>query len=156
MSQRYIGNAERSKQKENQQGILKNLRIMLENSAEGLGPGESAAGVTYLSMRTHSKLQQLYIVVQGRTQLEHSSFIVMVGVDAKFKPWLILIETIVSAGPFETMSQEPWHPGKGTKPDSVIQRNVKCAPMQIIKQPEHRRTSTSEEQKWSSFQTNYD
>ena len=86
MSQRYIDNAERSKQKENQQGILKNLRIMLENSAEGFGPGESAAGVTYLSMRTHSKLQQLYIVVQGRTQLEHSSFIVMVGVDAKFKP----------------------------------------------------------------------
>ena len=42
MSQRYIDNAERSKQKENQQGILKNLRIMLENSAEGLGPGESA------------------------------------------------------------------------------------------------------------------
>ena len=57
---------------------------MLENSVEGLGPGKSAVGVTYLSMRIHPKLQQLYIVVQRRTQLEHSSFIVMVGVE--FKP----------------------------------------------------------------------
>ena len=32
----------------------------------------------------------------------------------------------------------------------------KCAPMQVIKQPEHGRTSTTMEQKWSSFQTNYD
>ena len=32
----------------------------------------------------------------------------------------------------------------------------KCAPMQVIKQPEHGRTSTTEGQKWSSFQTNYD
>ena len=31
----------------------------------------------------------------------------------------------------------------------------KCAPMQVIKQPEHGRTSASKEQKWSSFQTNY-
>ena len=54
MSQKYIGNAERSKQKENQQGILNNLHIMLENSAEGLGPGESAVGVTYRSIRIHS------------------------------------------------------------------------------------------------------
>ena len=34
---------------------LMNLGILLENSAEGLGPGESAAGVTYLSMRIHPK-----------------------------------------------------------------------------------------------------
>ena len=26
----------------------------------------------------------------------------------------------------------------------------------VIKQPEHGRTSATEEQKWSSFQTNYD
>ena len=30
----------------------------------------------------------------------------------------------------------------------------KCAPMQVIKQPEHGRISTTEERKWSSFQTN--
>ena len=32
----------------------------------------------------------------------------------------------------------------------------KCAPMQVIKQPEHGGTSTTEEQRRSSFQTNYD
>ena len=31
----------------------------------------------------------------------------------------------------------------------------KCVPMQVVKQPEHMRTLTTEEQKWSSFQTNY-
>ena len=32
----------------------------------------------------------------------------------------------------------------------------KCVPMQVIKQPEHGRTSTTKEQKGSSFQINYD
>ena len=32
----------------------------------------------------------------------------------------------------------------------------KCAPMQVVKQPEHRRASATEEQKCFSFQTNYD
>ena len=27
------------------------------------------------------------------------------------------------AGPFGTMPQEPWHPGKGAKPDRVVQLN---------------------------------
>ena len=53
-------------------------------------------------------------------------------------------------GPFGTMPQEPWHPGKGAKPDRVIQLDLgKCAPMQVIKQPEHGR-------KLLFFQMNYD
>ena len=32
----------------------------------------------------------------------------------------------------------------------------KCTPMQVVKQLEHGRTSTNEEQKYSSFQMNYD
>ena len=32
----------------------------------------------------------------------------------------------------------------------------KCAPMQVVKQPEEWKASTTEEQKCSSFQTNYD
>ena len=32
----------------------------------------------------------------------------------------------------------------------------KCAPMQVVKQPEHGRASAIKEQKCSSFQTNYD
>ena len=69
---------------------------------------------------------QLYLVVQGRAQLEHSNHIVKVGVEATcwhFKPWRILKETTEPAGPFGTMPQEPWHPGKGAKLDRVIQLN---------------------------------
>ena len=39
-------------------------------------------------------------------------------------------------------------PGKDAKPDRVSNSTAgKCAPMQVIKQPEHGRTSTTEEQK---------
>ena len=41
----------------------------------------------------------------------------------QFNPWRILKETTEPAGPFGTMLQEPWHPGKGAKPDRVIQLN---------------------------------
>ena len=95
---------------------------------------ESAAGFMYLSMRMHpkfaasspSKLPQLYLVVQRRAQLEYGSHIVTVSVEATcqlFKPWRILKDTMEPAGPFETMPQEPWHPGKGAKLDRIIQLN---------------------------------
>ena len=62
-----------------------------------------------------------------------------------------------TAGLFGTMPLEPWHPGKDAKPDRIVQLNCGGgAPMQVVKKLEHERTSTTEEQKWSSFQTNYD
>ena len=66
----------------------------------------------------------LYLAVQGKTQLEHSSHIVNAGVEATwyhFKPWRIFKETTEPADPFGTMPLEPWHPGKDAKPDRVIQ-----------------------------------
>ena len=49
------------------------------------------------------------------------------------------------------------------EPDSMLNQielsistAEKCAPMQVVKQPEHGKASTREEQKCSSFQTNYD
>ena len=30
---------------------------------------------------------------------------------------------IEPAGPFGTLQKEPWHPGKGAKPDRIIQLN---------------------------------
>ena len=52
------------------------------------------------------------------------------------------------AGPFGTMPQEPQHPGKCVKPDHAIQLNCgKCTAMQVTKQPEQGRTSTTKEQK---------
>ena len=55
------------------------------------------------------------------------------------------------------MAQELWHPGKSTKLDRVIQSTArKCTPMEVLKQPEHGRVWTTEEQKCSSLQMNYD
>ena len=55
----------------------------------------------------------------------------------------------------EFTAQEPWHPGKGAKLDHVVQLNCREVCTQK-KQPEHGRTSTTKEQKWYSFQMNYD
>ena len=68
-----------------------------------------------------------------------------------FQPWGILKETTEPAGPFGTMPQEPWHPGKSAEPDHVIQFNCGevCTHASYIKEREHGRNSTTEEQKWS-------
>ena len=59
----------------------------------------------------------------------------------------ILKETTGPVGPFGTIPQEPCNPRKGAKPDYIIQSTMgKCAPMQVVKQPEHGRNSTTEEQ----------
>ena len=65
MSQRYNDNLKRSKPKENQLGIkiyafyqeIQQRALGPGESAAGVtyGPGESAAGVIYLSMRIHLK-----------------------------------------------------------------------------------------------------
>ena len=66
-------------------------------------------------------------------------------------------ETAKPVGQMGTMPQEHWHPGKGAKRITLSNSTAgKCTPMQIIKQPEPERTSRTEEQKRSSFQTNYD
>ena len=69
-------------------------------------------------------MQQLYLVIQGRVQLEHSNHIVKVCVKAAcqhFKPWCMWKETNKLAGSFGTMPQEPWQPGIGNKLGCVIQ-----------------------------------
>ena len=65
-----------------------------------------------------------YTPKRGRAQLEYSSHIVKVGVEATclhFNCWCILKKTTDPVGPFGTMPEEHWHPGKGAKPDRVIQ-----------------------------------
>ena len=57
-------------------------------------------------------------------------------------------EIIELAGPFGTLSQEASYPGKGAKPDCISNLTVgKCTPMQVVKQPEHGKTSITEEEK---------
>ena len=80
---RIYDGTKRPKPKENQPG---NLHILLDIQQRTSGQGECTAGFRYLSMRIHPKrfqnFRQLYMVVQGRAQLEHSSHIVKVGTKA--------------------------------------------------------------------------
>ena len=95
---------------------------MPENSVEGSSPGEGATGITQYVFENMPK----NLVVHWRAQLKYSSFIVKVGVEATclhFNPWCILKETTEPVGPFGTMPQKRWHPGKGTKLDRIIQLN---------------------------------
>ena len=56
MSQKYNGNTKRPKPKKKSARDLKNLCIFKRASS----PGESAAEVTYLSMRIHLKLCSIF------------------------------------------------------------------------------------------------
>ena len=60
MSQRYNDNTKRPKPKENQLGILKIYAICRNIQQRASGPGEGAAGVTYLSMRTYLKSSRIF------------------------------------------------------------------------------------------------
>ena len=55
MSQRYNDSTKMPQLKENQPGILKIYAFCWKIQQRGLGPGDSAAGVMYLSMRLHPK-----------------------------------------------------------------------------------------------------
>ena len=46
----------------------------------------------------------------------------------------------VPVGPFGTMPQEPWHPGKAAKSDQVMQLNC----VKVITQPEHERRNKND------------
>ena len=146
---------------------LKNLHILPANSAEGLrSRRERCWGYvsTYENTPKSYHISPLIVaatlVVQGRAQLEHSSHIVKVLVKATcyhFKPWCILKEMTKPAGPFGTMPQESWHPGRVLNWLALSNSTAgKGTPMQVIKQLEHGRTSTTKKQNWSSFQTKYD
>ena len=93
MSQIYNGNTKRPKPKKNQQGILgilsREFMHYVRNSAEP-PVQESMAGATYISLRIHPKSCRIslpkvaatLLSVQGKVQLEHSSHIVNVGIEA--------------------------------------------------------------------------
>ena len=110
---------------------FKNLRSLPEIQQRSSGPGESIAGVMCLSARIHQKNCHIFLTKVAATLLsgskkEHSSHMVEVSVEVTcwhFKPWHILKEATEPAGPFGTMPQGPWHPGKGAKPDCVIWLN---------------------------------
>ena len=135
---------------------------MPENSAEGLMSRRSRCW-GYISMRILPKsyciyplkLLQLYLVVKERGQLDHSSHRVEVVVESS-NPDLYWRKRQNQQAHLELCHRNP----------DILERVLdqialssstagKCAPTEVIKQQEHGRTSTSDEQKWSSFQMNY-
>ena len=73
MSKRYNDHKKTPKPKENQQGILKMYALSQKIEQRASGSEESTAEVMYLSM-----IISIYLVVQQRPQLEHSSLEFMV------------------------------------------------------------------------------
>ena len=122
MSQIYNDNIKRQNPQDILLRILKIYKFYCKIQQRASDPREHCWSYVVSAFENTTK----NLVVQGRVQLEHSH-IVKVGVEATcqhFNPWHILKGTTEPAGPFETMPQKPWHPGKGAKPDRVIQ--LKC------------------------------
>ena len=116
---------------------------------------DSTARVTYLSMWIHPKcclffplkVDKLYLVVQGKEQLDHRYHIVEASCK-HFKPWNILQEWPNKQAHLELCHRNSGILQRILNPIMLSNSTVgKCAPMQVIKQPDHGRTT--EEQKWS-------
>ena len=153
---RYNDNIKRPKPQDTQLGILKIYTSCRKIQKRVSGPGQRYwRYVVYIFENTPKNL-----VVQGRAQLEHSSHIVKVGVEATcfhFNPRRILSETTERRVYLELYHRNPGILERVLNWVTLANSTAeKCAPMQVMKQPEHGRTSTSEEQKWPSFQANYD
>ena len=82
MGWRNIDTTKMPKVKENQLWILKIYAFCWKIQQRALGPGESAAGVTYLSENIHEKLPHLSQKCCCNLELEHSRHIVKVDVEA--------------------------------------------------------------------------
>ena len=134
-----------------------NLYIWLENSAEGLGFSRECYWSYVVSVLENTPKN---LLVQGRVQLEHSSHIVRL---------VSRLHANTSIADVYWRKRLNWWAHLDLchrSPDileSVLNHIVlsnstagNCVPMQIIKEPAHGRTLTTEEQKWSSFQANYD
>ena len=91
LGQRFNDNRKRQKPKENQQGMLKIYAFCWKIQQRTSGQGESAAWVRYLYMRIHPKSCHIFplkvaatlLSVQRKAQLEHSSHLVKVCVEAR-------------------------------------------------------------------------
>ena len=79
MGQRHNDNIKKPKPLRYSARDPKNLRILLENPAEGVGSRRECCWCYVVSVFENTPKN---LVVQGRTQLNHSSQIVMVGVEA--------------------------------------------------------------------------
>ena len=140
MSQRYNNSIKRPKPQDTQLGILQIYAVCRKIQQRALVPGESTAGVRqYQSLRIHPKNlwykegHSWSIVV---TQLK------LVSMLHAYTSILTYIEENDQPADFKLCHRNPDIFGKGAEPNRIIQLN--CREVQVIKQPEHGRTSTTE------------
>ena len=155
--------------KENQLGILEIssmefTHLLLEIQQRASGPGESAAGVTYQYLKIHPKSCRIFPlkVVASYWFMEGCSWSIVV---TQLRPVSRLYANNSSPGIY-WRKRPNWqaHLELCHRNPDIVERALnrtalsnstmgKCASIQVIKQPEHGRTSATKEQKWSSFQT---
>ena len=149
MSQGYNNNIKRPNLQDTQLGILKTYKFCQKIQQRVLGPGESTAGVMkYLSLKIHPKLSDS---MKGA-----------VGAQLRLT-WLRLVSRLhsyTSVHDVYCRTQQKWWAHlelSHRKPDILVRvlnrialsnSSVrKCTFMQVMIQPKHERTSTTEEQK---------
>ena len=130
---------------------LRNLHILLKNSAEGLGSKIPECCWGCVSMKIHPKNDHILTANVAALRLMSRLHANTLRPDVYWRKW-----------PNQQAYLELCH----WNPD-ILERVLnqialsnstvgKCVPMQVTKQTEHGRTSTTKKQKWSSFQMNYD
>ena len=148
MSQRY-DNTKRPKWKENQLGVLEIYIFCWKIQQRALGPTECCWGC--VSMKIHPKNDHILTANVAALRLMSRLHANTLHPDVYWRKW-----------PNQQTYLELCH----WNPD-ILERVLnqialsnstvgKCVPMQVTKQTEHGRTSTTKKQKWSSFQMNYD
>ena len=156
MAQRYNGNTKRPQLKKNQPGFLNIYVICWKIQQRHSGPGDSTAGVIYLFMRIHpescciSPLKVAATLFSGsRMQLEHSTHMVKVGVEATCQHFQAMTyKQLNLQALFELCHRNPGILDRVLNQITLSNSTVgKCAITQVIKQAEHGRTSTTKEEK---------
>ena len=143
--------------------------MLLEISTVASCPGETTTRVTYLSMKIH--LKRCYIF-----PLKFA--VILFSGSGKGCTWRIVVTWLRLLLRLHTNTSNPdvywrkrpnWltHLELCHRNSDILEKMLhgialshstvgKCTPMEVIKQPEDERTLTTKEQKWSSFQTNFD
>ena len=156
MKQKHKNNRKRPKPKENQPGILKFYAFCQKIQQKTSGPGKRCW--CYVSMRMHPKNRHTFTLKVAWTLLSGSHS------HSQCQGYVLTLQALAYIKGKDRTSGPIWNDHRN--PD-ILEKVLnwitlsnstagKCTPMQVIKQAEHGRTSTTEEQKLSSFQANYD
>ena len=159
MRKRYTDNTKKPKPKENQLGILKIYAFCQKIQQKTSGSGERCW--CYISMRMHQKNCRIFPLKVFTTLLSGSrkgtSGVQQSHSYGRCQGFMLTLQALAYIEGNDQTTSPIWNYVTGTLPD-ILERVLKsimlsrstagkCTPMQVIKQPEHGRTSTTKEQK---------